>query len=126
MKELVLASEGLLSKWGFNDGDEPDELLDHLDAIGWTGSDGWLPGDVWHRALHRLVCDHLIPKLDQKVEITVLETNHNPVRARTVDGVDVVQLWYRSRDPRPPALTPESVTVPIDAVMAAIGEEMGP
>lgn len=124
MKELVLTSESLLSKWGFNDGDEPDALLDHLDDVGLTGG-GYLPGDVWHVVLCRLVREHLIPQLDQDIDVTVLETNHNPVRARTVDGADVTHLWRRTRDPRP-ALTPESVSVPIDVVVAAINEEMHP
>ncbi|GAA4299126.1 hypothetical protein ACFQY7_35885 [Actinomadura luteofluorescens] len=123
MKELELASEGLLSKWGFNDGDKPDELLDHLDAIGFTGRGGYLPGQVWHRVLCRLVREHLIPQLDQDVEVATLETNHNPIRAHTVDGADVTYIWRKGRGPRP-ELTPESVCVPIDVVMAAINEEM--
>lgn len=99
MNELVLTSDSLLSKWGFNDGDEPDALLDRLDAIGWTGGDGYLPGDVWHTVLCRLVREHLIPRLDQDVDVTILETNHNPVRAHTVDGADVTHLWRQTRDP---------------------------
>lgn len=123
MKELVLTSEGLLSKWGFNDGDEPDALLDLLDATGRTDPDGWLPGKVWHRVLCRLVREHLIPRLDQRVELVVLDTGHNPVRARSVNGVDVTHLWHRSKEPGP-TLTPDSVRVPIETVMAAIDEEM--
>ncbi|MFI0480712.1 hypothetical protein [Actinomadura sp. 9N215] len=119
MKELILTSDSLLSKWGFNDGDEPDALLDHLDGLGRTGRDGYLPGDVWHRVLCRLVREHLIPQLVQDVEVDVLVTSHNPIRARTVDGVDV------TRPPFPqPDLTPESVSVPIDVVMAAIDDEI--
>lgn len=116
MRELVLTSECLLSKWGFNDGDEPDALLDHL------GRDDYLPGDTWHRILRRLVREHLVPELQQDVEVVDVDTNHNPIRARTVDGVDVTHLWHKSQEPRPD-LMPESVRVPIDVVVRIVEEE---
>lgn len=124
MKELVLTSESLLSKCGFNDGDEPEDLLVLLDDVGVLGGyDYYLPDKVWHNVLCRLVREWLLPRLDQHVEVEVLDTNHNPIRARTVNGRDVSRLWHRTQEPRPD-LTPESVRVPIDVVMAAIDAEM--
>ena len=120
MRELTLASDGLLSKWGFNDGDEPDELLALLDDVGILGGYNYrLPDKVWHNVLCRLVREQLIPRLDQDVTVYALETNHNPIRARTVDGINVA--WPLSPQPD---LTPESVAIPIDVVLAAIDDEM--
>jgi hypothetical protein len=109
---LRLSSECLLSKYGFNDGDEPDELLDALDQRD-------LPHpDNWHAALRVLVREHLLPVLDQRVELVNVETNHNPIRAITVDGVDAHRQW-RAED-LGIRLTPEWVDVPLDRVIEVI------
>lgn len=108
MSDLVLTSASLLSKWGFNDGDEPDFLLDALDERGLD-----YPSD-WHEALWKLVNEHLLPALDQHVELVRIATNHNPVRASIVDGVDVEGQWGRDATTR---LSPESVSVPIERVI---------
>jgi hypothetical protein len=109
--DLVLRADGLLSKWGFNDGDEPDWLLDALDERGLT-----YPAD-WHEVLWRLVNEHLLPALDQRVELVRIQTNHNPARASTVKGEDVSGLWTSDAAT---CLTPKSVTVPLEAVLDAI------
>jgi hypothetical protein len=108
---LTLFSSGLLSKWGFSDGDIPDQLLDWCD----TRSIPY-PAD-WHATLRHLVREHLIPALDQTVTVTEIETSHNPIRAETVDGVDVTECWSGDQDE--PTLTPEFVDVPYSVVLAA-------
>ena len=113
---LRLFSDGLLSKWGFNDGDEPDWLLDYCDDHGLDYP------DAWHAALRTLVHEHLLPALDQRVEVYDIETIHNPIRAAYVDGVKVSDdVVYGRQDG--PNLSPEWVEVPLDKVLAACGIE---
>lgn len=107
---LTLISDGLLSKFGFNDGDEPDHWLDWCDEQGIDyNARGW----DWHTTLRRLVREHLLPRLDQQVELTDIDTIHNPIRALTVDGVEID--WYE--DYPDGTLTPDSVEVPYDEVL---------
>lgn len=114
--KLTLFADGLLSKWGFNDGDVPDDILDWLEAHG----HGWRI--EWHPVLKMLVERHLLPVLAQRVEIVNIGTNHNPVRAQTVDGTDVEGCWS---GPQPePTLTPEYVEIPMSEV-AKIAAELG-
>lgn len=70
----------LLSKWGFYDGDQ----LAWLQAV----------GDYDHRAvLVEVVKTRLVPALGHEVVLDVVETRHNPIRARSVDGIDTSQHW---------------------------------
>ncbi len=117
MSNLLLLSWGLLSKFGFSDGDMPDDLEDWLeDRLGIDGARE-VP---WHTVLEALVREHLLPVLDQTVEVVSIETNHNPIRAITVDGVDVIDFWYG--DPGRPELTPDCVTVSYETVLAKVLE----
>jgi hypothetical protein len=112
--KLLLYSECLLSKWGFNDGDEPDFWLDWCDEQGLDyNARGW----DWHATLRRLVREHLAPKLEQRVELVDIETIHNPIRVETVDGVEVD--WYADR---PIALTPDHVEIPFSEVLRVVRE----
>ncbi|MBC6458405.1 hypothetical protein [Actinomadura sp. HBU206391] len=117
MKALTLRSECLLSKWGFGDGDEPDALLDEMDARGMA----YLTKEPWHAVLCTLVRAHLLPALDQEVEVVEIETNHNPIRATRVDGIDVEDEWYKVD--AAVRLTPDHVDVPIDVVFETIQRE---
>jgi hypothetical protein len=112
---LTLFSSGLLSKWGFNDGDAPNDVLDWREehGLGWRVE--------WHPVLVRLVYRFLLPVLDQEVKVAEIETIHNPIRAETVDGVDVTDFWYDSSDCGP-ELTPECVEVPMTEVASVIRE----
>ena len=103
--EFSIPSNGLLSKWGFNDGDMLDDLLmEHdLDKV----------DD--HKLLTELVLKYVLPKLDQKVEVEIIGTAHNPIRARTVDGVDVASDWFNPT--RAECLTPEFVGIPIATIL---------
>jgi hypothetical protein len=114
----VLVSAGLLSKWGFNDGDEPDDVLDYLDEQ--LGEDAQRVN--WHPILRRLVRERLITALDQVVVAVDVETIHNPIRASTVDGVDVGDNWYETWNAA--TLTPEFVEVPFDDVLALAVEQL--
>jgi hypothetical protein len=104
---LTLFSDSLLSKWGFNDGDDPDAWLDYCEANGIDYNTVEFP-------LAALVRQYLLPALDQDVSVVEIETSHNPIRAELVDGVDVTEAWY-GRAPAP-TLTPEYVDVPISEV----------
>lgn len=107
---LVLHADGLLSKWGFNDGDEPDAYLD------WCDANGHPYPDDWHQVLRTLVRTRLAPALLQRVELVDVETAHNPIRAESVDGMDVTGLWLDST--AQVTLTPEDVVVPFADVLA--------
>lgn len=101
-------SASLLSKWGFGDGDQLDWLAEH--------------GDFDHdKTLCALVRRKLLPALTQKVEVEEISTIHNPIRARTVDGVDVTHLHYDG-EWHAEMLTPESVDVPGAEVLAIARE----
>jgi hypothetical protein len=111
--DLVLMAAGLLSKWGFDDGDMPDAVDDRLFSQGHE-----VPSDVWRRTLARLVREHLLPALDQHVEAVEIDTIHNPIRASTIDGVNVHAAGALT-------LTPERVAVPMAEVLRVLIEELG-
>lgn len=111
----TLFSADLLSKWGFNDGDDPEVWLDYCEANGIDYNTVDFP-------LVELVRRYLLPALDQDVTVVEIETIHNPIRAETVDGIDVTEAWMGSTPE--PHLTPERVDVPlVDA--ARIAQEGG-
>ncbi|MFM9652768.1 hypothetical protein [Streptomyces galilaeus] len=104
---LFLFSRCLLSKWGFNDGDAPDQWFDYCEANGIDYNEADFP-------LVALVRAYLLPTIEQAVTVVEIETIHNPIRVDTVDGVDVTNVWF-GRAPEP-TLTPEYVEVPMDEV----------
>lgn len=107
---VTLFSDGLLSKWGFSDGDVLDEpLWDHADELGINPRGG----DI-HAVLIRAVHEYLLPALDQDVQVYEIGTIHNPIRARTVDGVEVDTYTATPTI----ALTPDHVDVPMDVLWA--------
>lgn len=105
---LTLFSTGLLSKWGFSDGDLPDEIWDILDERGHHDAE-----EHWHDVLTQLVETRLVPTLDQTIELVTLETSHNPVRAYSVDG----RVIDHTADNDDIVLTPDSVDVPLSEVV---------
>jgi hypothetical protein len=109
---VILFSQSLLSKWGFNDGDAPDRWFDWCDerGIDWTVVAHWRNG-----ILPVLVRRFLLPAIDQDVTLVKIGTNHNPIRAGTVGGADVSDFWYGDADG--PVLTPEYVEVPFETVL---------
>lgn len=113
---ITLFSSGLLSKWGFSDGEPPEEWLDYLDARGID------PGDAdW--PLIALVRRYLLPALaaHHDIEVYELDTIHNPIRARVVDGAEI-----DDRADNGVTLTPAAVSIPMDEVARiALQEEVG-
>lgn len=101
---LTLSSSSLLSKWGFNDGDDPDDWLDYCEAHGIDYNEVDFP-------LVELVRRFLLPRIEQEITVVEIETCHNPIRAESVDGADVTDVWS-GRAPEP-TLTPEYVDVPM-------------
>lgn len=80
---VILHADGLLSKWGFGDGDAPDHYLDWLD-------DQHLPyPEDWHAVLRHLVRTRLLPLIVEDIEVYDIATNHNPIRASKVNGVEI-------------------------------------
>jgi hypothetical protein len=111
---LTLFSSSLLSKWGFNDGDDPDDWLDYCDARGVDYNAVAFP-------LIPLVHQYLLPKIEQKIAVVEIETSHNPIRALTVDDADMVEVWHRRA--AEPTLTPEYVDIPMaDVLRLALAE----
>ena len=101
--KVLLFSDGLLSKWGFNDGDLLDWLFDYDEKF-----------DI-HAVLRAVVREKLLPALTDKVEVFDIDTIHNPIRAQTVNGVDVTQNLY---DPdQPIRLQPQFVEVSVEEVL---------
>lgn len=113
---ITLLSCDLLSKWGFNDGDDPEAWLDWCDEHGVDHNELEFP---WAA----LVREHLVPLIDQAINVVDVETIHNPIRVDTVDGVDVIKAW--SNKAPAPTLTPESVDVPMAAVLRLALHEAG-
>jgi len=105
---IVLFSDGLLSKWGFDDGNTPDTWYDYCDGHGIDWREVRYP-------LVRLVREVLLPALNQAVEVVEISTIHNPIRAQTIDGVNVEDRWYEVDSGV--HLTPESIEVPMWRVM---------
>jgi len=108
---MLLWSSGLLSKWGFGDGDMPDHIWDHV------GDETYMELD-WRPVLRLLVRRHLLPVLDQDVVVYDIETNHNPIRAAKVDGREIDDM----RDNEDITLTPDVVEVTWAQIEEAIQE----
>ncbi len=113
---LILDADGLLSKWGYCDGDIviewwdeqfdgeiPQDLLDHVDH---------------HAVLSDLVRTHLVPVIIEAghtIEVYDIQSIHNPIRARILDGVEV-EPSLANRQIFPPL----SVMLPPALVWAAV------
>jgi hypothetical protein len=115
---LHLSSASLLSKWGFNGGDLPDHVWDHMDEIG-------IAYDAvdWHAALRALVRAHLLPEVEKHhtIEVYDITTIHNPIRAAVVDGMEIDDY-----SPRPQVdLKPDGVDVPMATVIEALEATRG-
>ena len=113
---LTLFSRDLLSKWGFNDGEDPEDWLDWCDN---RGIDHNALGFPWAA----IVRQYLVPAIKQGITVVDIETSHNPIRVETVDGTDVREAWY-GRAEAPP-LTPDHVDVPMSEVLQLTLSEAG-
>ncbi len=116
---MIFQTEGLLSKWGFGDGDMLDDLLD-FGGFSWTDRSHFTQTDedgvlhsFEHIVLFVAVAAYVVPRLDQRVDLDLISTIHNPVRAERVDGR---QMDYP--EDKSVTLTPGSVEVPDETILA--------
>jgi hypothetical protein len=119
---LVLWTDGLYSKWGFSDGDFPDDLEEWLEAEAQGLS--WFDRSAWHSVLIRLVREFVIPRLDQAVTVCLVNTHHNPIRAVSVDGREITHWDHLGDGGRAPTLMPDRVSIPFSEVLRVM-REMG-
>lgn len=87
---MILSAAGLASKWGFNDGDMPDEVWDEL-------GDDLVHAVNWHEALRVLVRRHLVPLLPAGTKVYDVETNHNPIRTDDWSDEAAPDVWVEVR-----------------------------
>ena len=113
MRDLVLCSSGLLSKWGFHDGDIVwDWSYDARDETG-------LPLVIDdHETLRRLVRGYLLPAIEQEISAYDIETIHNPIRSESVNGLVIDD--YADNDHI--VLTPDQVVIPASVVLRTIAD----
>lgn len=83
---LVLPKEGLYSKYGFNDGDMPDQVAAWLEYNGYESE-----AVDWHETLFNLVEAYLLPEvtLHPGTKLVKMGTAHNPARVLDEEGLDV-------------------------------------
>lgn len=104
-QDFVVKTASLYARAGFDGGDLLRPAFPTLGA-----------GDL--RALLVGVLHHyVIPVLDQSVQTLQIPTGHNPLRAASVDGVSV--RWTTAEHGNGPPLTPATVTVTMEQVLAA-------
>ena len=84
----TISANGLLTKWGFGDGDEPDEVMDEqFGRHSRSTSLLDLPGDWREDILIPVARDVLVPALPVPVECNYMTgSSHNPARAHMIDG----------------------------------------
>jgi hypothetical protein len=120
---LHLSTRGLLSKWGFDDGDPFDEVAEwfhdrHGEPVMGHCDCGFFDLGVDDRELLvAVVRRFVLPVLDQRVEVEVIETCHNPIRATSIDGAPVDDEVHYNRLPEPAEITPDSVAVPYEEIV---------
>ncbi|KQO98585.1 hypothetical protein [Leifsonia sp. Leaf264] len=110
----VLNSDDLFTPFGFHRGN----IITDTFAAEFTGDDLDIIEGQTHAVLYRAVCNLLLPevrKAGHDIDVIWADTDNNPVRATTVDGV------YLSRqDAKPDALPSVSVEVNRDALLGVL------
>ena len=87
MKDFALHDANLYHKWGFGDGDALEDWWWEIYDVPPTVD---LDDVLWD-----LVKEYLVPAIEEAghtIEVIRIVTNHNPVRAETLDGKKVD--WY--------------------------------
>lgn len=110
-RTFLLDAESLCSKWGFGDGDALDDW--------WWETYDEAPEINTHELLHALVLAFLIPAIrdaGHEVEVVRIETNHNPVRAGRLDGIEVDH--YSQREHFAPDILVEVTREQIEKMVA--------
>lgn len=116
---ITLDAEDLLSKWGFGDGDV-------IHDIWWD----WFGEDINHSQrddiLYAIIMEYLVPAMSKaglEVEIFKIDTNHNPVRASHVNGVEIESHTDDRYDFDPPVTVEVSAHQIYELVNAMIIKE---
>jgi len=113
---IVFDTDSLFSKWGFCDGDLLCELIfDVSEEMGVPSKNV-----DFHQCLHKVLKKYVIPKIKNRLDIVFITTCHNPVRTRTLDGVEVDWFdpeWYENSGLK---LEPEVIAVDEDTVKQTI------
>lgn len=117
MNTVRLHSASLLSKYGFNDGDDPEEWLDWCEGNGIDLSRARINSFPLAAAVKKF----LVPLIEQDITVTELVTAHNPVRIQTLDGHDMTGVWHGTLSE--PELTPAYVDVPMTEILKLAQEE---
>lgn len=103
---VEIITKTLLSKWGLEDGDVLDPILGRL---------GFDLGVVnTSEILVELVKDHVLPLIENVIEVEVVATHHNPIRITRVDGVLVDNFDTASHERF--CLQPERVQIAEDVI----------
>jgi hypothetical protein len=129
--QLRLFPQGLLSKWGFDDGDPFDEVAEWFHnqhgepRMGHCDCPNFDLGVDDRALLVEVVKRFVLPVLDQRVEVEVIETIHNPIRACSVDGAPIPDAVHYGQLPDPVTLTPDVVEVPYSTVVEVAAELHG-
>jgi hypothetical protein len=113
MSDLTLFAFGLLSKWGFGDGELVDDWW-------WEEFDGPPPVED---ALEQLVEQLLLPVLTEHghtFEAYRIGTTHNPIRLRVLDGEPIDDYAYnRQLDDIYVTITPTQARLALQPAEAA-------
>lgn len=114
---LVLHPTGLLSKWGFADGDTVGDQI--VAANDWDRFQELMSDVDEHAVLVDLVRRFVLPACSAHIETVRLNTIHNPIRASAVNGRSVD--WY-NHDPSLVAEmdAPDTVVIPWADVEASL------
>lgn len=84
---LTLDSRYIDDKFGFNDGDVPEAVIDMVDT--YHGKYVHVERFVWHRVLMHLVQTRLLPALgNPSVDLYQMNSLHNPIRTKTPLSAD--------------------------------------
>lgn len=117
MSDVTLFADGLASKWGFCDGDVLDDVvMDWMDQ-GLIEPKGYMAFDE-HALLVAAVRRWLLPVIKAKVDVYEIGTIHNPIRTRSVDGVEIDEMDPSDGDRG----LPESVVVPGEDLLVLAAE----
>jgi len=115
---MIFHTDSLISKWGFDDGDILENFAFNNNLEFEYDPDKSHSGS--HSALIKLVCEHILPKLDQEVIVQEISCIHNPIRALTVNGRDASAFWHESFSP--PFITPATIYIPNEIVLEIVKE----
>ena len=122
-KTIVFDTDHLLSKWGFQDGEQLDDFL-RENGVGRLDP----ASEEWYQFSRRVLCEVVeclvCPQIENAIKPYRMLTSHNPIRVYEVDGRHVSD-WET-----PPTLQPLTVSVPkqmiLDTAVHLYGDRFTP